>query len=273
SFTYQPFYADIKKSTLFAAIKLKKSGTVSAGLNYFNYGTINETDASGTETGYIYHPREYALILGYARTQGPFSMGLNTKFVYSSIGLYNAAAILFDLGVLYKHPKQQLTIGFVFKNAGFNLNNYVKGEAVNMPFDVQLGATYKPLHMPLRLSITTQQLNRWNVVYNDPSMNVKINLDGTTTTIQTTFSDNLLRHFVIGGEFLLTKNFHFRFGYNFLMRRELRIQDKSGTAGMSWGFMLRVKKFDIGFTRAYYSAKGGTTYLTLGVNINEWVKK
>jgi hypothetical protein len=273
SFTYQPFFADIKKSTLFGAYTLKNKGTLSAGLNYFNYGTIQQTDASGTVTGSVFHPSEFALIAGYARGQGPFSMGVNTKFVYSSLGSYNAAAVMIDFGVLYKHPKEQLTVGLVFKNVGFNLNNYVKNQAVNLPFDIQLGATYKPAHMPLRLSITTHDLYKFNVVYNDPSINVKVNLDGSVTPIGTTFTDKLLRHFVIGGEFLFTKNFHFRFGYNFLMRRELKLQDRSAAAGLSWGFMLRVKKFDVGFTRTYYSIKGGTSYFTLGLNINEWIKK
>lgn len=274
SFTYQPYFADIKKTSLFAAYRLKDSkGTVSAGINYFSYGTIAETDASGTETGAVFHPNEFALVGGYARALGPFSMGANAKLIYSSLGAYNASAFMVDFGTLYKHPKQQLTVGLVFKNVGFNLNNYVKGETVNMPFDIQLGATYKPAHMPLRLSITAHHLYKFDFVYNDPTLNVKVNLDGSVTPIETTFSDKLLRHFVIGSEFILVKNFHARFGYNFMMRRELKLQGKSGAAGISWGFMVRVKKFDIGFTRAYYTIKGGTTYFTLGININEWIKK
>lgn len=274
SFTYQPFFADIKKTTLFGAFALNnKKGVVSVGLNYFSYGKIDQIDASGNATGAVFSPHEYAVILGYAKGQGPFSMGANLKYVHSSIETYNASAVMVDFGAHYKHPKQQLTVGLAFKNVGFNLNNYIKGQAVNLPFDIQLGASYKPDHMPLRLSITTHHLYKFDIAYNDPSINVKVNLDGTVTPIESTFSDKLLRHFVIGGELLLTKNVHFRFGYNFLMRRELRFQDRSATAGLSWGFMMRVKKFDIGFTRTYYSIKGGSSFFTLGLNINEWIKK
>jgi hypothetical protein len=274
SFTYQPFYADIKKTTLFGAKVLKDNkGVLSAGLNYFSYGQIEEYDASGTATGNVFSPKEYALVLGYARGFGPFSMGANLKFAHSSIETYNASAVLLDFGTLYKHPKQQLTVGLVFKNVGFNIDNYVKGEPVNTPFDIQLGATFKPEHMPVRFSLTTHHLYKFDIVYNDPSINVTVNLDGTVTPNETTFTDKLLRHFAIGTELIFTKNFHARFGYNFLMRRELRLQDKSAASGLSWGFMLRVKKFDIGFTRAYYSIKGGTTYFTLGINIPEWKKK
>lgn len=274
SFTYQPFFADIKKTTLFGAYALKdRMGMVSVGINYFSYGKIDQIDASGNATGAVFSPNEYAIVLGYAKSQGPFSMGANLKYVHSSIETYNASAVMVDFGTLYKHPTQQLTVGLVFKNVGFNLNNYVKGQSVNLPFDIQLGATYKPEHMPLRLSITTHHLYKFDIAYNDPSINVKVNLDGTVTPIESTFTDKLLRHFVIGGELLLTKNVHARFGYNFLMRRELRFRDRSAAAGLSWGFMVRVKKLDIGFTRTYYSIKGGSSYFTLGLNINEWIKK
>jgi hypothetical protein len=274
SFTYQPFFADIKKSTLFGARRLKDDkGIVSVGINYFSYGKIDQIDATGTATGIVFNPKELALIAGYAKGLGPFTMGVNMKYVYSSIAGYNASAVMVDFGTLYKHPKEQLTVGLVFKNVGFNLNNYVKGVPVNLPLDIQLGATYKPSHMPLRLSITTHDLTKFDIVYNDPSVNVKVNIDGTVSPIPTTFSDKLLRHFAIGGEFLFTKNIHARFGYNFLMRRELKFQDRAAAAGLSWGFMIRVKKFDIGFTRAYYSVKGGTSFFTLGLNINEWMKK
>lgn len=274
SMTYQPFFADIKKTNLFAARRFKEDkGVVSVGLNYFSYGTIDEIDDRGTATGITFKPHEYALIAGYAKSLGPFSMGVNAKLVHSSINIYSATAFLVDFGTLYKHPKKQLTVGLVFKNVGFNLKNYVKENPVNLPFDIQLGVTYKPEHMPLRLSITTHHLYKFDVAYNDPAINVKVNIDGTVSPITSTFSDKLLRHFVIGGEFLFTKNVHARFGYNFLMRRELRFQDRSAAAGLSWGFMVRVKKFDIGFTRAYYSIKGGTSFFTLGLNINEWMKK
>jgi hypothetical protein len=274
SFTYQPYFADIKKSTLFAASSFKKiKGTFSTGLNYFDYGTINQTDASGNVTGVVLHPVEYALVAGYARSQGPFSMGVNGKFVHSSIAGYTASAVMVDFGVLYKHSKEALTVGLVFRNVGFNLSNYVKGQPVNLPFDIQLGSTYKPKHMPLRLSVTATHLYTMNVVYNDPALNVKVNLDGSVTPIPTTFSDKVLRHFVIGGELIVSKNIHFLFGYNFLMRRELKLQSMAGPAGITWGFMFRVKKFEIGFTRAYYSVQGGTSYFTLGLNMHEWIKK
>ena len=274
SFTYQPFYADIKKSTLFGARRLKDDkGVVSVGINYFSYGKIDQMDATGTSTGVVFNPQEFALVGGYAKSLGPFSMGVNAKMVYSSMAGYNASAFMVDFGTLYKHPTQQLTVGLVFKNVGFNLNNYVKGDAVNLPFDIQLGATYKPEHMPLRFSITTHHLYKFDIAYNDPAINVKVNIDGTVSSIESTFSDKLLRHFVIGGEFLFTKNVQARFGYNFLMRRELKFQDRAAAAGLSWGFMIRVKKFDIEFTRAYYSIKGGTSFFTLCLNMHEWKKK
>ncbi|MFN8414797.1 MAG: type IX secretion system protein PorQ [Cytophagaceae bacterium] len=273
SMTYQPFYSDIKRSTLFVNHSLKDNkGNIGVGINYLSYGKMDQTDATGNNQGQ-FRASDYSLLVGYANRQGPFYMGVNAKFMHSQLESYGASAVALDLGGVYKHPTQQLTVGLTMKNIGIRLSDYMPGDPVKLPFEVQVGATYKPEHMPLRLSLTFQQLQNWNLVYNDPSYNVILNLDGTKTPKETTFGDQFLRHMVVGGEFILAKSIHFRFGYNFLARRELRIDAKSGGAGLSWGFMIRAKKFDFGFSRAYYHIAGGTSYFTLAINVEEWRKK
>ncbi|MCU0417024.1 MAG: type IX secretion system protein PorQ [Cytophagaceae bacterium] len=273
SMTYQPFYGDIKRTTLFTQHNLKKDkGAIGVGLHYLSYGKIDQTDAVGQNQG-IYRANDYCIVLGYANQQGPFYFGVNGKFLHSVLESYGASALALDIGGLFQHPKHQLTIGMTFKNVGIRLSDYVPGDPVRLPFEIQFGATYKPDHMPLRLSLTFQQLQRWDIVYNDPSYNVIQNLDGTTSIKETTFGDQFLRHMVVGGEFILARSVHFRFGYNFLTRRELRLENKSAGAGLSWGFFIRTKKFDFGFSRSYYHIAGGTSYFTLAISIDEWKKK
>src|SRR5690606_14151052 len=97
--------------------------------------------------------------------------------------------------------------------------------------------------------------------------------DGTENKKEDSFLLKGFRHMVIGAEVLLSKNFHARLGYNALIRRELRLESKSGGAGLSWGLMLRVKKFEFSFTRAYYHVKGGTSYISLVVNTSDLFTK
>jgi hypothetical protein len=142
-----------------------------------------------------------------------------------------------------------------------------------MPFDVQVGASFKPEHMPLRLSVTAHHLHKFDIVYLDPTQKGVIDLEGNEIKPKKTFADKLGRHFVVGGEFILSKNFHLRMGYNYLRRKELRLQTKSGGAGFSFGFMMRVKSFEIGYSKAYYHVAGGSNYLTVTTNFGRLLKK
>lgn len=272
SFSFQPYYADISKSSLMAAYTLKKDATVFGGIQYINYGTIDKYDPSGNALG-TFNPNDYTLYAGIAQRKGVFALGATAKYAHSQIDSYKASALLFDMGGLFIHPKKNWTIGFTMKNIGFILSKYTSNTSFTTPFDVQLGTSYKFDHVPLRLSLTAHHLHQWDIVYNDPSINYTLNLDGTKTIKETKFSDKLLRHFNIGAEFLISKNFHFRGGYNFLLRREMKSVSNSKLTGFSWGFMLRTRKFEVAFTRMYYHPLSGTNTFTLVLNINNWSKK
>jgi hypothetical protein len=267
--TVHPYYAGIFHSQLQYATRIKNSGLWAFGMSYFNYGEIDQTLANGTVIG-TFNPSEFALSATKSHTIGLFSIGGTLKFAASQLtSERSAAAILVDAGGNFKHPKQDWSIGLVVKNIGFPVKNYYKDEDLTMPFDVQLGTTFKPAHLPLRISLTAQKLYQFDISYNDPSLNKQVTFDGTAEVKKESVLSKGFRHMVIGTEVLLGKNFHVRLGYNALIRRDLRLQTKAGVAGISWGFMLRVKRFEFSFTRAYYHVVGGTNYIGLVVNTSD----
>ena len=270
--TVHPYYAGILHSQLQYATRISTTGLWSFGLSYFNYGKIDETLPDGTVIG-TYNPNEFALSASKAHTVGLFSIGGTLKLAASQVADYTAAAVLVDMGGVFQHPVKNWTVGLVVKNVGFPLKNYTKEKDITMPFDIQLGTTIKPEHLPVRLSLTAQKLYQYDISYNDPSLNIQKNFDGTETKKEDNFLLKGFRHMVIGTEILLGKNFNVRLGYNALIRRELRLETKSGGAGLSWGFMLRVKKFELSFTRAYYHVKGGTSYISVVVNTHDLFSK
>ncbi|HSI90363.1 MAG TPA: hypothetical protein VK927_04560, partial [Adhaeribacter sp.] len=81
------------------------------------------------------------------------------------------------------------------------------------------------------------------------------------------------RHFVVGGEFMFSPNFNVRFGYNHLRRRELRTENKAGGAGLSVGAMIRIKGFELDYSRAYYHVSGGANYFTVSTSLSRFLKK
>jgi hypothetical protein len=266
--TVHPYYAGIFHSHLQYATRIRNSGLWSFGMSYFSYGKMDQTLPDGTVIG-TFNPTEFAVSASKSHTVGLFSMGGTLKLAASQLADYTAAGVLLDMGGVFKHPVHNWTVGLVVKNIGFPIKSYTKDQEITMPFDIQLGTTFKPEHLPVRVSLTAQKLYQYNISYYDPSLNTQTSFDGTENSKEDGLLLQGFRHMVIGTEVLLSKNFHVRLGYNALIRRELRLEAKSGGAGLSWGFILRIKKFEFSFTRAYYHIAGGTSYIGLVLNTHD----
>ena len=84
------------------------------------------------------------------------------------------------------------------------------------------------------------------------------------------FGDRFMRHITVGSEFILSKNFNLRVGYNYRRRQELKLEDKPGTAGFSYGFGVRVSKFHISYGRSVYHLAGPSNHISVTTAINAW---
>lgn len=267
SINYAPLYAGINSTSLAYAHDLNKKGMWAAGFTYFNYGTMQHTDETGEVLG-EFQAADYQFSISHARKIDNFMLGATIRLVGSTIETYNAHAVTLDAGALFKHPDKEFTAGMVIKNLGYVFNRFTPDSRPNLPFNVQLGMSYKLEHMPLRFSVTTHYLQQLDIVYLDPNKKGTIDINGTEVKPKKTWPDKVARHFVLGGELVFSKNFNLRMGYNHLMRRELRLEGGAGASGFSLGFMARVKAFEFAYSRAWYHRAGGTNYLTVTSNLN-----
>jgi len=269
AFNHAWFLADVRQNVLGYTFDTEKLGPFAVGLHHINYGKMTETDATGAELG-EFSASDYAFQVSHAQTTGVFTLGATAKFAVSSIAGQTSTAGLVDIGGIFKHPENDLQIGLVLKNIGYNLKHFNGGERQPMPFDAQLGVSYKLEHMPLRFSLTAHRLYEFDIVYLDPNKKSnQLSADNTEVQEEKTLGDKVLRHFVVGGEFLLSKNLNFRVGYNHLRRRELRMEDRAGGAGLSFGGVIRIKSFEFAFTKAYYHVAGSTTFLAVSANVGK----
>lgn len=259
------FLADVSLSTLTYAHDFDKLGMMAIGLKYLNYGTIEAYDQTGLEEG-TFNANDYAITIGNSHNIGSFTMGGSIKFASSNIAAYHSSALLIDFGGLYKHPNQDLTVGLVMKNLGFGLSSYISGNRYSFPFDVQMGMSFKPEFMPFRFSITAYNLSSG---YQDYQVPVRGSLNNNQEPGSV---DRIIRHFTFGTELLLSKNVNFRAGYNHLIKQELSIEERSGGAGLAFGILIRVKAFEIAYSKALYHVAGGTDYFTLTSNLNTLFK-
>ncbi len=264
--TYQSLVADVNYGSLSYVRDFKDPGVWGVGIQYLDYGEFQGFDATGAATG-TFNGSEFALTLGYARPLGPFTMGANIKILTSSIAGFNASALTLDIGGAFRHPEKDLTIGVTFKNIGVILTDFTETSDSELPFDVHLGVSFKPQHMPFRFSLTGYNLGLLNEDLFDPTGTG----EGTPEELST--ADRIFRHVAIGAEILAHQNFNLRVGYNHLVRQELRLAEKSGGAGFSFGFLFRIKRFELAYTRSIYHVGGGYDYFTLASDLNSFIKR
>lgn len=260
SFSYNPLVADINLSSLAYTHSFDSANTWSIGLQYLNYGEFIETDPAGNEMG-EFTARDYFVVIGRSHRLGNMRLGGSIKWAHSNIASFQANALLMDIGGQFVSPSGNFQAGMVFKNIGLVLSNYLSQSELSIPFDVQLGISVKPTHMPARFSITAYRLASPDLLSSqiEKPNNTMVRL-----------VDDVLSHLLIGTELLISENFQLRAGYNHLISRELRMEEFSGGAGWSFGLMLKIKKFEIAYSRAIYHAAGGNNYFTLQKNISDF---
>ena len=270
--SYVAYLADIRQSTAAYVFNTAKAGRIGLGVTYLNYGSIESYDAAGNSLG-TFGVNEYTAGVSDAYTTGKFTFCLTTKLAVSSIDGSRSLAAVADAGALYKHPTQEFTVGLAVKNAGYQLAPYPGTDRGPLPLDVQLGATIKPEHMPLRLSLTAHHLQRWDIQYLDPNQRGAVDANNVEKKPSKSFGDNLARHFTASAALVLSKNLNLRVGYNHLQRRELRLENTSGSAGLSFGIMLKISTFQIDYTHATLQAAGSSEYFTISRNLASLFKK
>ncbi len=249
--------------------------TFHGGIQYITYGDFDQTDEFGNILG-SFKASEYAFTVGAGKQlYEKLSVGANLKFISSQFEIYNSFGISADLGAFYTDTSGLFSATVVIRNIGGQLSSY-NGTRESIPFDVQVGISKKLRHLPFRFSIIYHNLQSWNILYDDPDTEettLFLN-DGQDNTDNpfSTFTDNLFRHFIFSGEFLLGKkeNFRMRFAYNHFQRKELSVNNYRSLSGFSMGLGLKVNRFRIEYGRGFYHLAGGLNHFSISTNIREF---
>jgi hypothetical protein len=247
----------------------KLNTNFSWGLNYFGYGNISQTDASGNVLG-KFRPTDWVMQVSASRSYlEKWNYGATLKFINSNYGPYRSNGIAMDVGVLYQDSLKLFSASLLAKNLGFQLKKYNGTEADDLPFDLQIGLTKRLKSAPLSFSITAQHLHQLNILYNDTVFN---NENGFTNSSSKKFSfDKLLNHFVLATTIYLGDRVVAIVGYNFLRRHELNIGNGgNGLTGISLGAGVLLGKLQIRYARAYYQSSSAYNQLGLNMKLNEY---
>jgi hypothetical protein len=257
---YNDYYAGIRVLNLQYGYYVPKVATAFfMGVQYLNYGSIQQTDNVGNTYG-DFTPVDYAVTLGGARSYGEhWRYGADLKFAHSFLLTSTATALLADVGVNYYDSTLGLDFGATAKNMGTMIKEYTAGNSEPLPFDLQLGASKTLKHVPLKLFVTLHHLYEWDIRYNNPSEISPTNVLGTpdtSTSKASYFGDKLFRHFIFGAELNIAKKLAFTVSYNDLQRRELALSSQPGLAGFAFGLGLHLQTLDLHYARTYYHIAG-----------------
>ena len=248
-----------------------KFGTYMASIHYASYGELLETDEFGNING-TFHASDYSLALSGGYQFNPkFSFGAAFKTIYSDYYIYNSFASAIDLSATYNDTLNHITSTFVFRNAGIQFKNYIKNNNEPLPAEALIGISKRLIHTPLRFNLTYRHLEKFDLSYFDPNNLGDVDpLTGEPQVKTINFWNKLSRHFIIGSEILLSKNFHLRVAYNFQRRREMIIDTRPGLVGFSMGVGLKVSKFIISYGRGNFHIAGGANHFSITTNLSEF---
>ena len=271
------FYGNVLYGHFAYAYHVKKIATFSASVQYVNYGKITKTDEAGNNIGY-FRPNDWSIQLGAGKQIAPkYHLGANLKFISSNIEQYHSGGVAIDLAASYIDTAKNFCATLFIKDIGIQFNPYNKGQNRGaLPFDIQLGFSYKPKFLPFRFSLIAHDLFRWNIRYDDPRDDQNTTIFGDSSEIvkpKKYIFDKIARHFIIGTEITIKKTVRINFAYNHMHRAEHAFENKKSLAGFSFGLGIHVKQFDISYGIQVF-AKGFTAnHFTVNVDFSKFVKR
>lgn len=250
--------------------------TAHAGIQYVNYGNFRLTDEIGNILG-EFDASELAVVLGVGkRLNERIRAGINLKAISTNYESYSSTGLASDLGLYYENPASRFSAALVIQNLGIQLSSFTDNNA-SLPFDVQIGVSQRLKHLPFRFTVTGHNLHRYGIRYDDPNVVVTADPFGNVEE-ENSFNqgiDNIFRHLIFSGEFLLGRkeNLRLRFGYNHLRRQELKVTQFRSLGGFSFGVGLKIYKFRIDYGVGYHHLGGSANHLSISTNFSEYRKK
>lgn len=252
-----------------------KFGIFSPLVKYANYGSFEGTDVGGNSTG-SFEALDYSVGMLYSKEFNPvISLGIGLNILGSHLETYSSYAMAASFSTVYKHPNQLFSAALIAKGIGFSFKQYTSNQKMSLPIDVQASLSYKLKHAPFRFSLLAKQLSKWDLVYEDPNEQPNFDaLTGDTIPVKNAgFIEKLANHLNLQIELIASKSLHFRTGFDFHRQQQLRVYNRPGLAGFSFGVGIYLKKVRFDYGVLIYSKAGQNHAIGITTNLSDWRKK
>ena len=234
TFGYLNHVLDIQ--SLFGAYVLPRSkGTLGFAVQYTSYGEFKRMNEFGQEDG-TFGASNMVAYLSYSQRRGKnFMLGANVKYIRSELEVFSSDAVAVDLGFIYQSPFfGNLDFGGGIFNAGGVINAFdvTKEE---LPLNLQIGASKRLQHLPLRYSLSL-------IKYLD---------------------DNFVLR--AGGELNLATGLFLRLGYDSIGSDQKVGTDSDRFAGLSLGLGLEHQRYKIDYGISSFGEVGSLNRFSVGM--------
>jgi len=257
---YINYLADVNFGTLSAVYQYDDDEFFAIHGQYVDYGDFRGYDENDNPTG-DFSAKDAAIVIGYARNLSDFfTVGANIKYINSRIESYGSSAVAADLGAVFHDIDYNTNVSLAIRNLGFQLETY-DGKKEKMPVQVNLGISHRLEHVPLELSLTLHDLQKFDI-------SVPTNESGQ----ETGFGRKVIDHVSVGGELFPGRGFNIRLGYNFKRGNELALEDKRTFAGLTYGFGIRIASFRFEFAHANYYKGSNANHFGLIINLDRLIQ-
>ncbi|MBN2639710.1 MAG: type IX secretion system protein PorQ [Bacteroidales bacterium] len=276
AFSYVHFFSGVNYGQVQYARNFRRLGSFLFSVQSMNYGTLDYATVNGTQEG-TFSAADYAMAMGWGRTLDEhFSIGATARLIGSYYESYSSYGIAVDVAGTYRNDKG-FTVSLVASGIGTQIKGFTSGVTAPLPFNLSVAVSQKMAHAPFRFTLVADHLEKWDLTYDSPVILIgRIDpVSGDTIPLSgvAAFSDKLMRHIILGTELYLGKSLSIRLGYNYRRRQELALADRKGLVGFSWGFGVKINRFQIGFARSTYHAGVTPNYFTLTTHLGEFMRR
>src|SRR5690606_4426228 len=193
---YVNYLTDVNFGTVSAVYQYDDDEFFAIHGQYVDYGDFRGYDENDNPTG-DFSAKDAAIVVGYARNLSDFfTVGANVKYINSRIESYGSSAVAADLGAVFHDIDYDTNVSLAIRNLGFQLETY-DGKKEKMPVQVNLGISHRLEYVPLELSLTLHDLQKFDI-------SVPTNENGQ----ETGFGRKVIDHVSVGGELFPGRGFN-----------------------------------------------------------------
>jgi hypothetical protein len=223
----------------------KKNWVLGWGLHYMGYGNIKMTDVSGNEMGNFIANDYVAEVSMASLFRKNINLGATLKLIQSNYGMYKSTGLAMDVSMVYTSSNRLLRASILANNVGGQLSSYTEKE--RLPLNIILGVSKKLENAPIQFSLTAQRLSIWNNTFYDPGFYSSEGYKAPSN------AQDIFNHLIIGTEVNVGEQVTIDFGYNFIRRFDLNIQNQQNWFnGFSTGMGLKLPRVTIQYGNAFF---------------------